>query len=164
MRPVSAIVPTPSSPTAADQSAGFRPTGFRFRNYSTSSSNDEDEDSVNSAEFVLPAAQNVIFGNGAVPGQGAFHFNKAGRKLNQQRQQNHHNHNKVQNNNHQLQMRRLDKLPNGGNEQDDYLDCEAAIFAALSKPISLEHRDKLEEKEQRKINKYLFKKEFPAVF
>jgi len=161
MRKHSNVVPATISPTRDSGFASAKRMGFRFRNYSCSSSDDED---AGSSEFVLPATRNVIYGNGAMAAQGTTgtrsqHFTngvgKPSHAINNQPQK------KRTGGGFMLQAAAMN---GGGSNQEEFLDVEGAIFAQLSRPNSIEHRGKQQEKEQREVAKYFFKKEFPSAF
>jgi len=170
MRALSSVVPAPVSPTGDSGFAAAKRMGFRFRHYSGSSSDEEEDgNSAGSHEFILPATRNVIYGNGAVAAQGTtaargrqenYYFG-AGAKNHAANQMGKNN---AANQQPQKGAFNMAKNNAAGANQDDYLDTEGHIFATLSKPTSLEHRHKQMEKEQRNLNKYIMKKGYPAAF
>jgi hypothetical protein len=153
LRHLTPVASLRSSPTSAPGfSLATKHQGFRFRTFSGSSDEDEGEEDGNGG-FVLPARRNFHGGNNLYRGT--------------DRVPHHQNH-----------AAKVQPYFGGGIKgaaaaaQGDVEDTEIEYLAALTKPLSLEHRDKpdvrssggMEQPSAKKTAKYIIKREFPGVF
>ena len=161
LRHMTPVASLRSSPTAT---AGFslaRAQGFRFRAFSTSS---DDEDDGPAGDFVLPGKRNLSHTRGDLPplagaegvrpqvsrparptrgGQGAFFGRGAAAAA--------------------------AAAASAASAGADVEDTEAEFLAALTRPLTLEHRKEsprpnVEQPSAKKTANYIIKREFPGVF
>jgi len=157
LRHLSPVEPLRSSPTST---AGFgfaRAPGFRFRAFSASS---DDEDDGPAGDFVLPGKRNLSHTQGDLPPQaGAYGIRP--------------------------QVSRPARPTRGGTgaffgrgaaaasaasvASAEVEDTEADFLAALTRPLTLEHRKdsprpNVEQPSAKKTANYIIKREFPGVF